>query len=115
EQMKNMEHGPQRVQIIDRMIAILREDAPWLWGYHPKEFALYHSWYQNIKPNRMAYNTVKYLRIDPALREQKRREWNEPIIWPIGGGIILLAIGLMPAWFAYRRRERQQSISQRIA
>ncbi len=114
-QMKNMEPGPQRMRIINRMIAILREDAPWLWGYHPMEYALYHSWYRNVKPNRLAYNTIKYFRIDPVLREQKRREWNEPVIWPIGTGIALLVICLMPAWLAYRRRERKQSIVKQAA
>lgn len=112
EQMKDMEHGPQRVRIIDRMITILREDAPWLWGYHPKEFALYHAWYQNVKPNRMAYNTLKYYRIDPALRDQKRNEWNKPVLWPIGAGTALLVIILLPAWVAYRRKQQQQSITE---
>ncbi|WP_396957774.1 ABC transporter substrate-binding protein [Nitrosomonas sp.] len=115
EQMKDMGHGPQRVQIIDKMITILREDAPWLWGYHPKEFALYHAWYQNVKPNRMAYNTVKYYRVDPALRDQKRDEWNKPVLWPIGAGTALLAIILLPAWTVYRRRQQQQSITEQAA
>jgi len=108
ELMKNMEHGPQRIQIIDRMVAILREDAPWLWGYHPKIFALYHAWYQNVKPNRMAYNTIKYYRIDPELRDRKRHEWNAPVIWPITTGIILLVIILLPAWITYCRKEQRR-------
>lgn len=108
ELMKNMEHGPQRIQIIDRMVAILREDAPWLWGYHPKIFALYHTWYQNVKPNRMAYNTIKYYRIDPELRDRKRHEWNAPVIWPIATGIVLLTIILLPAWITYRRKEQRR-------
>lgn len=108
ELMKNMEHGPQRIQIIDRMVAILREDAPWLWGYHPKIFALYHAWYQNVKPNRMAYNTIKYYRIDPELRDRKRHEWNAPVIWPIATGIVLLTIILLPAWITYRRKEQRR-------
>lgn len=115
EKMKNMEPGPERVRVIDQMIAILREDAPWLWGYHPKEFALYHAWYQNVKPNRLGFNTIKYLRIDPVLREHKRREWNQPVIWPIGAGVVVLAVFLAPAWFAYRRRELRQSISKQVA
>ncbi|WP_292976216.1 ABC transporter substrate-binding protein [Nitrosomonas sp.] len=108
ELMKNMEYGPQRIQIIDRMVAILREDAPWLWGYHPKIFALYHTWYQNVKPNRMAYNTIKYYRIDPELRDRKRHEWNAPVIWPIATGIVLLTIILLPAWITYRRKEQRR-------
>ncbi|PTQ81279.1 ABC-type transport system substrate-binding protein [Nitrosospira multiformis] len=111
EQMKNMENGPVRQKIIDRMVNILRHDAPWLWGYHPKDYGLYHSWYGNVKPNRLSNNNVKYLRIDGVLREQKRREWNEPIVWPAIAGLIALAGSLLPAVLVYRRRERGTGIS----
>lgn len=111
EQMKNMENGPVRQKIIDRMVNILRHDAPWLWGYHPKDYGLYHSWYGNVKPNRLSNNNVKYLRIDGVLREQKRREWNEPVIWPAIAGLIALAGSLLPAVLVYRRRERGTGIS----
>ena len=71
EQMKNMEDSPERQKIIDQMVRILRQDAPWLWGYHPKDYALYHEWYTNVKPNRMSHNNMKYHRIDS---EYERRE-----------------------------------------
>ncbi|MDT8363394.1 MAG: ABC transporter substrate-binding protein [Nitrosomonas sp.] len=111
ERMNNMVPGEQRARIIDRMLSILREDAPWLWGYHPKEYALYHAWYQNVKPNRLSNNNMKYWRIDPDLRAQKQREWNVPVLWPIGVMAVLLVIGLLPAWFAYRRREHGRSLT----
>ena len=68
-QMKNMPNGPERQAIIDRMVAIARADAPWAWGFHPKEYALAHAWMANVKPNQMARNSLKYYRLDPALRE----------------------------------------------
>jgi len=111
ERMNNMEPGPQRAQIIDLMLTILREDAPWLWGYHPKDYALYHAWYQNVKPNRLSNNNMKYWRIDHDWRAQKQREWNEPVLWPLGIVIFLLVGGLLPAWFAYRRREQSRSLA----
>ncbi|SCY79940.1 ABC-type transport system, substrate-binding protein [Nitrosospira sp. Nl5] len=113
EQMKNMEDSPERRQIIDRMVDILRHDAPWLWGYHPKDYGLYHAWYRNVKPNKLSHNNIKYFRIDAGLREQKRREWNEPVLWPIMLGLIVLAGGLAPAVIAYRRRERGAGIRSR--
>lgn len=109
ERMNNMEPGPQRAQIIDQMLTILREDAPWLWGFHPKEYALYHAWYHNVKPSRLSNNNMKYWRIDPDLRTRKQREWNEPVLWPIGIVVFLLMGGLLPAWLAYRRREQGRS------
>lgn len=106
EQMKNMEDSLERRQIIDHMVKILRHDAPWLWGYHPKDYGLYHAWYGNVKPNKLSNNNIKYFRIDGSLREQKRREWNEPVLWPIALGLMVLVASLVPAVIAYRRRER---------
>ena len=107
EQMKNMPNSTERQAIIDRMVAILRNDAPWLWGYHPKDYVLYHAWLSNVKPNQIAYNTLKYQRLDPALREQKRRAWNHTVLWPLGLLMALLAGVTAPAFVAYLRRERQ--------
>jgi ABC-type transport system substrate-binding protein len=111
EQMKNMENSPERLKIIDRMVTILRHDAPWLWGYHPKDYGLYHSWYGNVKPNRMSNNNAKYFRINAGLREQKRAEWNKPVLWPTIAGLIVLIVGLLPAAVIYRRRERGAGIT----
>lgn len=110
ERMKNMENGPQRQKIIDSMVSILRHDAPWLWGYHPRDYGLYHAWYGNVKPNRLSNNNVKYWRIDASLREQKRREWNKPVLWPVGLALIALVAGLFPALVVYRRKERGTGI-----
>jgi ABC-type transport system substrate-binding protein len=105
EQMKNMPNSAERQALIDRMLAILRQDAPWLWGFHPKDYALYHAWYGNLKPNKIAYNTVKYQRIDSALRERMRREWNRPLWWPLALGALVLALFALPALLTWRRHE----------
>ncbi len=107
EQMKNMDNGPERLRIIEAMNDIVRRDAPWIWGLHPKSFALYHSWYHNAKPNLMANNTLKYKRIDPVLRKEKRAQWNQPVLWPLGLlGLLLVAL-IVPAVFTYIRREHR--------
>ena len=106
EQMKNMDNGKERQEIIDRMMEILRKDAPWLWGFHPKQFSLIHSWYTNIKPNLMANNTLKYRRLDPETRAMKQAEWNRPVIWPLVIAFVLLVISIIPAMIGYRRRQR---------
>jgi len=108
ERMKNMENGPEREQVIDRMVKILRHDAPWVFGFHPKQFVLYHDWYYNAKTNLMANNGLKYRRIDPQLREQKRRAWNQPVVWPLGLLLLLLVVVTLPAVLAYRRHENQR-------
>ncbi len=104
EQMKNMENNPARQQIITQMLEIVRRDSPWVWGFYPKNYALYHAWYFNAKPNLMANNGLKYLRIDAQARERKRSQWNQPLLWPIGILVMLIAMVLLPAALAYRRK-----------
>ncbi|MDH4273582.1 MAG: ABC transporter substrate-binding protein, partial [Gammaproteobacteria bacterium] len=107
DQMKNMDNGPARQALIDRMNDVLRADGPWLWGFHPKEFALSHQWYYNVKPNLMAHNTLQYKRIDAAARDRARAAWNPPIVWPLGMVAVLLVLVIIPAVFVYQRRQRQ--------
>jgi ABC-type transport system substrate-binding protein len=105
EQMKNMDNGPQRQAIIDRMLEILRRDGPWLWGYHPKNYVLQHGWLGNVKANVMANNKLKYWRIAAAQRDAKRRDWNQPARWPLwlGAAVLLLFAGWM--WRVLRKRD----------
>ena len=88
------------------MITIARRDAPWSWGFHPKNFELHHDWLHNVKPNLMANNTLKYQRIDPLVREQRRGRWNPPVIWPMGLLLVAVVALLASGIAVYRRRER---------
>lgn len=106
ERMRNMDDTPERFELIQKMQEILRKDAPWLFGVNPKNFSLFHAWYKNLKPNLMANNNVKYLRIDSAQRAVKRMEWNRPKIWPLGLLVLALFVIIMPAWQMYRRKLR---------
>lgn len=104
DQMKDMPNTPARQAVIDRMVEIARRDAPWIWGFHPKGFTLYHAWLKNAKPNLMANNSLKYQRLDPALRAEKQAEWNRPVLWPFAVLIAVLVLGALPAVAVYRRR-----------
>ncbi|MEJ2576885.1 MAG: ABC transporter substrate-binding protein [Gammaproteobacteria bacterium] len=107
DEMKNLANGPRRLEVISRMLEILRRDAPWVWGFYPKAFGLQHAWYHNTKPHLMANNTLKYRRIDAGLRARKRRAWNEPVTWPLYLLGAVLAGSLVPALVGVRRRERR--------
>ena len=41
--MKDMPNTPERQRLIDRMVGIARQDAPWVWGFHPVSFDLSHA------------------------------------------------------------------------
>ena len=108
EQMRNMENSPERLAIIQEMLDIVRQDAPWVFALHPRSLALYHSWYHNVWPNRLANNSVKYLSVDPELRLQKQAEWNRPVVWPLWlTGFLTLALFIWAAR-AYRARQQQR-------
>ncbi|MDE2089769.1 MAG: ABC transporter substrate-binding protein [Gammaproteobacteria bacterium] len=104
--MQDMADGPARRAVIERMVAVAQRDSPWVWGFYPKQFRLYHSWLYNVKPNPMANNTLKYLRLDPQRRAAYRARWNRPVLWPLVALAALLALVIVPALAAYRRRER---------
>ena len=110
DQMKNLDNGPERQAIIDQMLTIVRDDAPWVFGFHPVDFGLAHSWLANLKPNKMARNSLKYQRLDVTLRDTKRRAWNEPVTWPIIALTTLIGLSIVPAVMAYRRRERMAAV-----
>ncbi len=109
-QMKNMENGARRQAVIDRMLNIVRRDAPWMWGFHPQAFSLHHAWIRNMQPNLMANNTLKYVRIDPELRAARRLAWNEPVLWPMGLVGVLFGLSIVPAVIGYRRREKSTAL-----
>jgi hypothetical protein len=37
ERMKDMDNGPARQAVIDEMVTIARQDAPWIYAFHPQE------------------------------------------------------------------------------
>ncbi|WIM06359.1 MAG: ABC transporter substrate-binding protein [Candidatus Nitricoxidivorans perseverans] len=110
DRMRAMENGPARQAIIDRMLEILRRDAPWIWGFHPKDYTLRHAWLTNRKPSKVGNNTLKYQRIDAAHRERMRDKWNRPVWWPLVLATALAAAVLLPAFRAHQRRERSGAL-----
>jgi ABC-type transport system substrate-binding protein len=110
EQMNTLTNNPQRLQLINQMIQQLQQDSPWLFGFHPKQFSLYHHWYHNAKPNLMGRNTLKYRRIDPSQRQQQRQQWNTPILWPLWTLLFILSLSALYGWFYLRQHEKSTAL-----
>jgi len=110
DRVKHMNNGAERQAIIDRMVEVLRHDAPWVWSYFPKDYTLHHAWVHNRKPNQIANNGLKYQRLNPDLRAAKRREWNQPVVWPLLLIGAVLVLSVLPAIVAFRRRERRTAV-----
>lgn len=106
-EMKFLDDGPEKQKLIDQLIEIVQKDAVWSFGYFPTSAAAYHQWINNGKPTQIIRNHIGYLRLDPELRARKLAEWNTPVWWPIALIVLTLIGAIVPAWFAWRRRERE--------
>ena len=104
--MENMHNSPERLTLIREMVAIIQEDAPWIWGMHPVAYGLYPAWYQNAKPMQFGNNSLKYRRLDAQLREKRRAAWNQPLTTPVWIIIGLFILTTLPATLTILRRER---------
>lgn len=104
-QMRVLPPGPERDDLVARMVELYRRDAVWLYAFYPKEIYLNNSWVYNNKRHGISKNTLKYTRVDKVERERMQKLWNQPVTWPLYAGVLLLASLLLPGIVAYRRRQ----------
>ncbi len=110
EQMRFLDDGPEKAEVIAKMQAIVQRDAAWMFGYFPKSGGAYHQWVHNGKPTQMIRNNLQYLRLDTALRAEKIAEWNRPVWWPVILLVAILLLAVVPAVAMIRRRERATAL-----
>ncbi len=101
DQFKTLEDSPQKLNLVNQMLAILNQDMPWVWGYFPQAFGLYSPWYHVTKPSGVQNNTLKYVKIDPELRAKLRQQWNKPLLLPLVLILCVLILISVPALVAY--------------
>lgn len=111
EEMRFLDDGPEKEALVHRMVQIVQQDAPWMFGYFPKSGGAYQAWVRNAKPTQMVRNTLQYYRIEPALRAQKIQQWNAPVWWPLWLLAAVLAVGAGLAWRTARRRDRAAALA----
>ena len=108
--LRFMDDGPAKQAVIDQMVRILQEDAPWSWGYFPYASGAYHRWVHNGKPSIMVRDQAQYYRIDAAERARSLRDWNKPIYWPLA--LLMLALGGMGWWAVRMVKAREMQTAQ---
>lgn len=109
-QLRFMDDGPAKQAVVDQMVRILQEDAPWSWGYFPYASGAYHRWVHNGKPSIMVRDQAQYYRLDLANRAHSLKDWNQPAYWPVAA---LLALLFGMGWWAvrlFKAREQQTAI-----
>ena len=102
-----MPNDEKRLTKIRQYLALVQEDSPWIWGVHPIDFTLSHSWVSPAKSHSIANNTLKYQQIDPQLRATLREKWNKPILWPLWIFLGFLILIFIPLIVTYWRRENK--------
>jgi len=112
ERMRDLPDGVEKEKIIAQMTRIVQEDAPWMFGAFPKSGGAFQQWVGNAKPTQMVRNTLQYLKIDPALRQQKINQWNTPRWWPFFALLVVIVFVILPAWRAIRRQDKQTAFGE---
>ncbi len=110
EQLKTLDDGTKKQEVIDKMVTILQRDAVWSFGYFPWGGQAFQQWVYNGKPSILMNDRAKYYRVDPMVRVARQKEWNKPTWWPIG---VMLALALALVWIArrgYQVRQRATAV-----
>jgi len=108
-QARLLEDGPAKQVLIDRMVSLLQDDAPWAFGYFPFASGAFQSWVQNGKPAILIRDMGRYYRLDVPERLRRQAEWNAPVWWPLAALAALALAVLALGWRSHRRRERMNA------
>lgn len=98
-QLKTMDDGPQKQAVIDQMVKILQEDAPWSMGFYPWASNAAQGWVKNTKPAILIRDHGRYLKLDVPARVAALAAWNKPVWWPL-----VLIVAVLVAVFVFTRR-----------
>jgi ABC-type transport system substrate-binding protein len=98
-QLKTLDDGPQKQAVIDQMVKMLQDDAPWSMGFYPWASAAVQGWVKNSKPAILIRDHGRYLRLDVPARVAALEGWNRPVWWPL-----VLLVALVVAAVVYTRR-----------
>jgi len=97
-----------RLEIIHEMKEILETECPWIFMDHSESYLLRHQWVSHLKihPLESSLGILRYYKIDKDLRNEKRREWNKPLVWP-AVVLIFFSLGIIgPGIVVYHRKKR---------
>ncbi|MEX8519763.1 MAG: ABC transporter substrate-binding protein [Leptothrix sp. (in: b-proteobacteria)] len=109
QQLKFLDDGPAKQALIDEMVKILQQDAPWSWGYYPYSGGAYQHWLHNTKPSIVVRDQAKYFRVDVPDRVARQQAWNAPRYWP------LLLLGVAAFWLFWLTRRSWRRHEQTTA
>lgn len=111
QRLKTLDDGPEKQQVIDRMVALVQQDAPWIFGYIPWGTSAFQPWLHNAITPIVIRDHLRFYRVDPEERVRLQTQWNRPVWWPLP--LLLLAL-LALVWTARRHwQRREQAVALR--
>ena len=115
EQMKLFDDGPEKQALVDRLVRIAQDDAPWSFGFFPWTSGAAQRWVHNYHPAILIRDPGRYLRLDVPDRVAALQAWNRPVWWPL---VLMALVVVALVWAArrtLRRRERTTGRGQVLA
>ena len=61
--------GPERTALYKKMVDVVVEDCPWIFGVHRVQYDLTQPWLKNFRYNEVDHGMLKYLRVDPTAKK----------------------------------------------
>jgi ABC-type transport system substrate-binding protein len=103
-QLKTLDDGPAKQAVIDKMVKMLQDDAPWSMGFYPWASLAVQGWVKNTKPAILIRDHGRYLKLDIAAREAALASWNRPLWWPL----VLIGAALVGVFVITRRSMKRR-------
>jgi ABC-type transport system substrate-binding protein len=113
--LRLLDDGPEKQQVIDEMVQIVQQDAPWSFGYFPWASSASQRWLHNTRPTTLIRDPGRYMRLDVADRVQAQAEWNRPVLWPVALALLAAVALVAGAVRSWRRRERLNGRGEAVA
>ncbi|MCB1323593.1 MAG: hypothetical protein H7A21_15915 [Spirochaetales bacterium] len=106
EEMRRMDRGPARDQIIEQLKALLARDLPVVYLYHRQSTVFAQPWVRSLKPMPTHSNELRYIDIDPGERLRQTRQWNRVPPATLLFGLAIAALFVLLGLFGLRYRLR---------
>lgn len=62
-QLKSLQDGPEKFELMKKMEAIIHKDLPWVMQYYSRNYILFNERLRNYRHSDLIYNNLKYLNI----------------------------------------------------
>lgn len=102
--MQNEIDQNKKINIINKMIDILKHDSPWILGFYNEQYILSHGWNKPFKVLVIGNNSLKYQDVDYKTRIVKQTSWNKANYNIIFIFLIIFILLILPVYIGYYKK-----------